>query len=164
MGNQSSLEVHGSETGIESVQKTLNIAVRRILGSVKTTPIQAMHVEVGIMPLHYRLFQTVVRQGLRLCYKLNPNIPLRNDFVSPLQWSLLKKMNQLLAERLTFLPAVEVCLSSPLWGKRSGPSDKVIKEWINLPKEINKESVQKWQANYGKKVESGKNYRQDVKG
>ncbi|KAA8917134.1 hypothetical protein TRICI_000701, partial [Trichomonascus ciferrii] len=155
-----------TDIDIESLQRVQNVALRRILGAVKTTPIQAMHVEAGIMPIRYRLLQTTLRQGLRILNKINPNNPLRKETISRPQETPLGRMKSLLAERHAFGPAVEVCLSGPPWESHPGPDNETAKEWnrlIDKTKEVKKYPIDLWQANYSKEVESGKKYRQIVK-
>jgi hypothetical protein len=154
-----------SDNDIESLQKIQNVALRRILGAIKTTPIQAMHVEAGIMPIRYRLLQTTLRQGMRILYKLHPKNPLRNETISPPQETPLGKLKSLLAKRHAFRTAVEVCLSEPPWKRHREPDIETDKEWnriIDLRKEV-KYTIELWQANYSSDVESGKTYIQMVK-
>ncbi|KAA8903837.1 hypothetical protein TRICI_005648 [Trichomonascus ciferrii] len=75
-------------------------------------------------------------------------------------------MKSLLAERHAFRKAVEVCLSGLPWEEHPGPDVETAKEWnrlIDKRKEVKKYPIDLWQANYSRKLESGKKYRQIVK-
>ena len=62
-------------------QNIQNQALRRVLGAVKTTPIDALHVEAGVLPIEerFRFRLTAGRKALPIEYGISPTNPIRND-------------------------------------------------------------------------------------
>ena len=64
---------------ITKCQSIQNQALRRVLGAVKTTPIDVLHVEAGVLPIEERFRLTAERKALRIEYGISPTNPIRND-------------------------------------------------------------------------------------
>ena len=59
-----------------------NMLLRRIIGSFKTTSVEALQKEAGILPYEHRLNYMVVRKSARLYFGLNDANPVTQHLIS----------------------------------------------------------------------------------
>lgn len=104
-----------SATQMQQLETTQNTGLRRILGAVKTTPIEVMEIEAGIPPIDLRISYVSAKKLIRLKYGLCHTNPLRS-LVDTRNWdSPLHKIQEHLTDKRFLSETVDTTPSIAPW-------------------------------------------------
>jgi hypothetical protein len=136
----------------KSLQVIQNRGLRRILGAIKTTPANVMHVEAGVMPLEIRMSKVMRDKMLRIKHSINPNNPITEEVRANTRGTPINRLTETLDEAVDGRQPTNQPPTKPPW---KPPDETDTTEAANARGELNKDraviqkaAIDTWQLVY----------------